>query len=242
MLNPDENVGRTAGANREQMRPAESPRQDQLEAAKIPELDRRSFLSRVAAASAMALGSFTAPATAMVQADPERSNKPGIDSPLDMSRVTITGPVYDNESTKKPIDKAEVGRAASPSLGGALQLAALAVERVGRDNIPSGHVLRISVNGTRGEHIFMIDPAKVPSSDFSPAEYVQSVKGPERDPELARFVESLGRDKLGVQLFVSRPDGNLGSVEFAFLKDKFGTPASLSVQFVAPAKTAEAPR
>ncbi len=205
----------------------------------VPSVDRRKFLQLAAAVSGVVLASPETPAIAMVQAQdkgPEKANRPGIDSPLSMSTVTVTGHVYDSEAIKKPIKDAEVGRAPFPSQGGALQLAGLAVERVGRENIPVGHVMRISVVGAQGEHIFVIDPAKVPSSDFTKKDYDQAIRGPEKDAELAKFVQSLGTGKLGVQLLVSGKQlGDPPSVNFDLIKDKLGTPATLSVQFVDPA-------
>jgi hypothetical protein len=222
-----------------------------LNDATTPSIDRRGFGIRLAAAALTALVGTTVPTSAKAQ-EPEpapgttpekapeteakKEPRPGIDSPLDMATVTVPDHVYDEEAVRKPIEKAGLGLFSAPSAGSALQVAALAVEKVGRENIPEGHVMMISVTGAKGEREFVIDPAKVPRSDFDQRDYDEAIRGPNRDADLADFVESLSRGRLGIELSVSgKRLGDDPSVTFEFVKRGYGTPATLSVQFIDPA-------
>lgn len=202
-------------------------------------IDRRDILRRFAtAAASLLLANTTTSALAMVQEpekSPEKKNIPGLDSPLKVSLLTIPDRVYDREANQKPIRDAQIGTARLPSPGGALQIAAVLAEKVGRNNIPAGHLMVLSVDGAKGEKTFVIDPAKVPSSNFTQADFDKAIKGAEKDPELAQFVNDFQRGGLGVLVSIGgKQQGVSPSINFEFVKNSAGDPATISVQFVDP--------
>jgi len=83
---------------------------------------------------------------------------------IDLSSYKIQDYVYNQPATRKPIEQAKFGLMTQSS-GGVLQMVAIGLDQVGRDNIPGEARARITITMGASSRIFDFDPIYVPRPD-----------------------------------------------------------------------------
>jgi hypothetical protein len=207
-------------------------------------LNRRGFLSFVGAmVTTAALEQVSAqeplPAPPPVPgASP--ATGPGLDRPMEIGTYTAKhGFLFDGIS-RLPVDKVRLGDYKTTASGGVLYALALDLDKIGRDKIPAGHGIQISVVSNRldphtGEPLtvnFVIDPKNVPASRAVDASTFRAAIN--SDQGLRDFVDALSRtnDPFGlgvgvrVSKFADKPD-----VQFQFMTRDL-KPATMTMQVV----------
>jgi hypothetical protein len=216
-------------------------------------LNRRGFLSFVGAmVTTAALGQVSAqeplPAPPPVSgASP--ATGPGLDKPMEIgtyrsehdflfqgiSRVEV-------EKMRAALGDKEYKDHLNTAPGGVLYAVALDLDKIGRDNIPPGYGIQISVTSSKrlhpqtGEPLtenFVINPRVVPASQaVHQSTFRQAVNG---DRDLKRFVDALGATndplQLGVGVRVSKIPGDDKNLQFQFITRE-GKPATMTMQVV----------
>ena len=151
---------------------------------------------------------------------------------IDLSKINVTGQVYDNFGIRKDIKHAGVGLF-TQSPAGVLHVVALGIEKAGRNNIPDGVMVKVTVETHAGSVDYLIDPKQVPASDkITPTVFREKTHA---DSGLNSLWQSItkGADGLQVRVRVDRVDPS--NVTFTYVMGReFTDQASLKMTFVKP--------
>lgn len=202
-------------------------------------LNQTNIATNIAAAIANAAGSTNvlSGATDIVSAlSNSVTNLPNapqvVPQPVDLSKINVTGQVYDNFGIRKDIKFAGVGLF-TQSPAGVLHVVSLGVEKAGRTNIPEGYMAKVTVETHAGSVDYLIDPRHVPASDkITPTLFREATLA---DSGLNSLWLSItkGRDDLQVRLRVERVDPD--TVTFQYVSGhEFRDPARVKMTFVKP--------
>jgi hypothetical protein len=202
-------------------------------------LNQTNIATNIAAAIANAAGSTNvlSGATDIVSAlSNSVTNLPNapqvVPQPVDLSKINVTGQVYDNFGIRKDIKFAGVGLF-TQSPAGVLHVVSLGVEKAGRTNIPEWYMAKVTVETHAGSVDYLIDPRHVPASDkITPTLFREATLA---DSGLNSLWLSItkGRDDLQVRLRVERVDPD--TVTFQYVSGhEFRDPARVKMTFVKP--------
>ena len=202
-------------------------------------LNQTNIATNIAAAIANAAGSTnvlsggTAIVSALSNSVTNLPNAPQVvPQPVDLSKINVTGQVYDNFGIRKDIKHAGAGLF-TQSPAGVLHVVALGIEKAGRNNIPDGVMAKVTVETHAGSVDYLIDPRQVPASDkITPTVFREATQA---DSGLNSLWQSItkGRDDLQVRIRVTRV--NPENVTFTYVMGReFTEQASLKMTFVKP--------
>lgn len=208
-----------------------------------PSIDRRTALTQFTAglvAAVSATGYLGAQEPSSTQSSGTEKGIPGIDKPMAMHEFTANGYLFNGPGTKVRISRNSEGTFPRTAAGGVVLATALSLEKIGRDRVPKGHMIRISVVGedlhTREKTTaeYWIKPENVPSSRGIDTEtFRQAVYS---DRGLEAFVNALSKtndpDRLGIYVKVLA-SGDFSSAKFWFVM-KDGSPVRMTMQIVPP--------
>lgn len=156
---------------------------------------------------------------------------------IDLSKINVTGQVYDDFGIRKDIKHAGVGLF-TQSPAGVLHVVALGIEKVGRSNIPEGVMVKVTVETHAGSVDYLIEPGQVPASDkITPTVFREATHA---DAGLNSLWQSIvkGRDDLQVRVRVDRVDPS--NVTFTYVMGRdFSEQASLKMTFVDKSATSK---